>query len=169
MADRPEFGLALQAAIERFEYDPAIKNGRPHKAVMKFSDSFDTSDSRFLTDADIRILRLERKHPERIGSERDLDSAVKVVVKRSPIFPRSLFGKVAHGDALVALIIDEDGHPHLERLLAASEPAFGYSAIQATALWLFAPPMIKGKAVVVKVQFPFEFAATPSAAQPKQP
>jgi len=156
-ADRSEFGLALQAAVERFEYEPAIKNGRPNKALLGFEQRFQSTDHNLVTDVEYRMLRLEQKHPERIGRSQDLDSPVKAVVTRSPVFPRSLIGVSTRGDALIELLIDEDGHPRLARVVSASEPAFGYSAVQAAALWQFAPPMIKGKAIVTRVRVPFVF------------
>ncbi|MGA2017342.1 MAG: TonB family protein [Opitutaceae bacterium] len=168
-ADRPEFGLALQAAVERFEYEPAIKNGQPNKALLGFEMDFGFSDPRVVTDADYALLRLEQKDPERIGKAADLDSPIKPVVTRAPIFPRSLVGKATSGNAVVDLLVDEAGHPHLERVVSASEPAFGYSAVQAAALWIFAPPMSKGKAVVTRVRIPFAFkAAAPEAAKSQQ-
>jgi TonB family protein len=156
-ADRPEFGLALQAAVERFEYEPAIKNGRPNKALLAFEQDFLSSSHNIVTGVEYRLLRLEQKHPERIGKAGDLDSPVKAVVTRSPIFPRSLLGHATRGDALVELLIDEEGNPRLPRIVSASEPAFGYSAVEAAALWRFAPPMSKGKAVVTRVRVPFRF------------
>jgi TonB family protein len=156
-ADRPEFGLALQAAVERFEYEAALKNGRPNEAVIGFRQDFRTSDPNLVTSAEFRLLRLEKKHPERIGTARDLDSPVKPLVTRSPRFPLALLGKETRGDALVEFLVDEDGRPRLPRVVSASNPAFGFSAVQAVVLWQFRPPTSKGKPVVIRVQVPFEF------------
>jgi outer membrane biosynthesis protein TonB len=41
--------------------------------------------------------------------------------------------------------------------MSASEPAFGYAAIQAVAFWRFEPPLAKGKPVVVRARVPFNF------------
>src|ERR1022692_2919066 len=156
-ADRPEFGLALQAAVERFEYEPAIKNGRPNKALLAFEQDFLSSSHNIVTGVEYRLLRLERAHPERIGKAGGPDSPVRALVTRSPIFPRSLLGHATRGDALVELLIDEEGNPRLSRVVSASEPAFGYSAAEAAALWRFSPPTSKGKAVVTRVRVPFVF------------
>src|ERR1017187_3737693 len=156
-SDRPEFGFALQAAVERFEYEPALKNGRPNRAVLGFEQDFRSSDRSLDTEVEDRLLRLEKKHPERIGKAEDLDSPVKAVVTRRSLSPRSLSDHFARGDALVDLLVDEDGHPRLERVVSASDPAFGYSAVQAAALWQFAPPLSKGKPIVVRVRVPFVF------------
>jgi TonB family protein len=118
-ADRPEFGLALQAAVERFEYEPAIKNGRPNKALLAFEQDFLSSSHNIVT------------------GDQGPDWRIEV--------------------ALVELLIDEEGNPRLSRVVSASEPAFGYSAAEAAALWRFSPPTSKGKAVVTRVRVPFVF------------
>ncbi|MBE35455.1 MAG: hypothetical protein CMI16_07860 [Opitutaceae bacterium] len=53
--------------------------------------------------------------------------------------------------------IDEAGHPELPRIVSSSEPAFGYSAVQAIAQWIFEPPLKDGQPVVVKVRVPVVF------------
>ena len=133
-ADRPEFGLALQAAVERFDYEPALKHGQANRALLGFEQDFLPSDHNLVTEVDFRLLRLEQKHPERIARSGDLDSPIKAVITRPPIFPRSLAGHATRGEALVDLLVDEDGHARLPRVVSASEPAFGYSAVQAAAL-----------------------------------
>jgi TonB family protein len=159
-SSRPEFGFALQAAVERFEYDAALKNGHPNKALMGFEQDFSRYNSILVSDEDDRLLSLERKHPERIARANDLDSPVKALVRRSPVFPKSLTGKIAGGEALVELLVDEHGHARLPRIVSASEPAFGYAAVQAVALWQFSPPVSKGSPVVTRVRIPFNFGKT---------
>ena len=61
-SDRPEFGLALQAAVERFEYEPAVKNGRPNRALMGFEQDFRSSDHTLVTEGDYRLLGLSLIH-----------------------------------------------------------------------------------------------------------
>jgi TonB family protein len=157
-ADRPEFGLALQAAVERFEFDPALKNGRPNRAVLGFKQDFDPYGT-LVSKADRRLFRLEEKHPERISKSGDLDGPIKAPVTRPPVFPRSLLGSATQGRAVIDVLVDEDGSPHLPRIVSASEPAFGYAAMQAVTFWQFSPPTSKGQTVVSRVRIPFEFKA----------
>jgi TonB family protein len=164
-ADRPEFGLALQAAVERFEFDPALKDGRPNRAALGFKQDFDPYGS-LVSKPDSRLLHLEQKHPERIARTGDLDAPPKALVTRSPVFPRSLAGSVLQGKALIDVLVDEDGSPHLARVVSATDPAFGYAAVQAVSLWQFAPPTSKGLGVVAMVRIPFEFKPpSPEAAR----
>jgi outer membrane biosynthesis protein TonB len=159
-ADRPEFGLALQAAVERFEYEPALKNGGPHISVQSFEQRFSTNDSQLCTGDDDRLLRMERKHPEKIVSARTLDEPLKPLTTRSPVYPSTLFLKqVNQGKATIELLVNEEGLPRLPRIVSASEPAFGYAAAQAAVLWTFSHPKVKGEPAVTRIQIPFGFSA----------
>lgn len=40
-ADKPEFGQALTAALERFIFDPALKDGKPTRMLINFEQEFD--------------------------------------------------------------------------------------------------------------------------------
>ena len=43
------------------------------------------------------------------------------------------------------------------RTRSASDPAFGYSAVQAVEYWRFDPPLVHGKPVLTTIQIPFDF------------
>jgi len=156
-ADQPEFGLAMQAAAERFLYVPALKDGKPHRTMVGASQDFEVSDQTLVTDEDQRALRLIQKHPERISSAASLDQRMKVLVSRQPIFPHSLVGKATHGEALVEVLVDEAGHPCLPRIISATAPEFGYAAAAAVSLWIFVGPTAKGHPTAVRVKIPFVF------------
>jgi len=54
-------------------------------------------------------------------------------------------------------LIDLEGRARLPRVVAASDPAFGYAAVQAISDWRFEPPTVKGETVVVRARVPFSF------------
>ena len=110
-----------------------------------------------VTDVDRTLLRRELKKPETIFSAGRLDTPLKPLSRRPPVFPVTLRDKVDRGTATIELLIDEDGHARLPRIVKASDPAFGYAAVQAVSQWLFAAPQVNGKPVVARVQVPFEF------------
>lgn len=166
-ADRPEFGLSLQAAIERFECEPALKGGRPHVSVVGFEQDFGVHDSRLVSADDDRLLRMETNHPDRIIRNADLDAPLHPIITRPPIFPRSL-AKDTRGSAVVEVLIDETGRSRLPRIISASDPAFGYAAVQAVALWTFAAPTSKGHAVVTRARIPFDFKTTAKVPAPSK-
>ncbi len=160
-ADRPEFGRALAAALEGFSFDPALKDGKPVPHLVSFEQRFDAYELPDESGDD--LLRLEKKHPERIVAANKVDAPLKPVSRRSPVFPVSVGADVATGEAVIDMLIDEDGHARLPRIVSATDEAFGYAAVQAAAAWWFEPPRSGGKPVVVRVRVPFKFAAEPPA------
>ncbi len=158
-ASRPEFGLALAASVALYKFDPALKDARPTTSVLRTERDF--SPSRMLTDEDRAMLRSEKKHPEAIVGAGGLDAPLRPLLDPAPVFPLALRDRVEQGSATVEFLVDERGRVRLPRVKAASDPAFGYAAVQAVSLWLFSPPKAGGKTVVARVVVPFEFRTEP--------
>lgn len=154
-ADQPEFGLALTAALEGFTFDPALKDGKPVPNLLRFEQHFNLSD---LPDSEgDSLARLEKKHPEDIFNAAALDAPIKPVSRRKPNFPKSVNESVTSGEAMIECLIDKKGRVRLPRIVSATEPAFGYAAVQAVSAWWFEIPHKAGKPVVTRVQIPFKF------------
>ena len=158
-ATHPEFGLALGAAVEIYRFDPALKDGKPTSTVIKSEQDFDPSD--LLSPEDRILLRYEEKKPASIVGADKLDKPLRPLLPQSPVFPVALRGKVDRGEAQIEVLVDDDGHARLPRIVKASDPAFGYAAVQALSQWLFEPPKSGGKPAVVRVIVPFKFATEP--------
>ena len=77
-------------------------------------------------------------------------------------------GKAAKGEATIEVLIDKDGWVQLPRVVSTSNPAFGWAAAQAVAVWRFEPPKVGGKAVVTRVRIPFVFSDAPDGAEEKK-
>jgi TonB family protein len=161
-ASRPEFGAATVAMVEQWEFEPALKAGRPTRSSFAFTQEFSRSDRILMPYAVDDMLTLERKHPERIVSAGKLDQPLKPVSTRPPVFPVTVPESVNQGEAVVEILIDRDGRVWLPRVVSASEPAFGWAAVQAVAMWQFEPPTRQGQTIVTRVRVPFEFKATPA-------
>jgi len=165
-ASRPEFGLALVAAVEEFRFDPALKDGRPVPAAIRIEQEFDRNrPSPILSDDDWSLLKREMKRPGTITAGNRLDAPLKPLSRRPPVFPLALRHKAEQGSATIEALIDERGRVRLPRVVEASDPAFGYAAVQAIAGWLFEPPRAEGKPAVVRVQVPFAFELRPPRAK----
>jgi TonB family protein len=163
-ATLPEFGLALAAAAETFEFDPALKDGHPIPAALRFEQEFGPhAENRIVTNDDLSLLKREKKKPESIINANKLDVPLKPLSRRPPVFPLALRGKVDKGEAVIELLVDEEGRVRLPRIVEASDPAFGYAAVQAVAQWLFTHPQSNGKVAVVRVRVPFSFELKPPA------
>jgi TonB family protein len=169
-ASKPEFGQALAAAFESFEFDPALNKGKPTATLLAMEKEFLLSTNNPFaavvpTSVDFELLALEKKSPEKIRKLTELDAPLKPISRRSPVFPRAVAESVRTGEALVEFLIDEEGKARLPRIVSASEPAFGYAAAQAVSQWQFEPPKCAGKTVVVRARIPLKFdgGAAPAA------
>lgn len=156
-ASRPEFGAAALAMIEQWEFEPALRGGRPTKCQFGFKQDFSPYDTEIVSEKTEELMKLERKSPGRIVGAGSLDKRLKPVVMVSPGYPRSLGAEVEHGEATVEALVDEEGQVRLPRVVSATAPAFGWAAVQAVSGWRFDPPTQKGAAVVTRVRIPFEF------------
>ena len=154
-ASRPEFGEALRAALEGFSFDPGMRDGAPVAARVTYDHSFHESD--FDNSDDGAVLSMDRHNPGMIRNAGELDRPLKPLSRQAPIFPLSLIGKTSSGSATIEFLINESGHVCLPRIVQATNPAFGYSAMQAISVWLFDPPTANRSPAVVRVRIPFNF------------
>ncbi|MBL9186036.1 MAG: TonB family protein [Opitutaceae bacterium] len=164
-ASAPEFGRAVQAAIESFTFQPALRAGKPGPAILGFKQEFNEDGQwQLVSEEDLALLRREEKRPETIRQARDLDGPPVPRSRGPPRFPQAVADTVTTGEALIEFIIDEEGWSRLPRIVSATDEAFGYAAVQAVAAWRFEPPLRGGKPVAVRVQVPMVFG---SAAEKK--
>jgi len=157
-ATKPEFGLAMVAAVEAFRFIPAMKDGKATATILKMEQEFSPGTfGKCVAEKDQDLIKLERKHPEKILSAAKLDAPLKPVSRQPPIFPVCVMNRLDHGSATIEVLINEEGRACLPRIAEATDPAFGYAAMQALTDWRFEPPMAGGKPAVARVQVPFDF------------
>ncbi|HRP06759.1 MAG TPA: TonB family protein, partial [Opitutaceae bacterium] len=157
-ASSPEFGAALVAAVEAFQFRPAMKSGVPCPAMMVYEETFEGDGlAQLVGDEGTNLLRREKKKPQSIHGADDLDDKLRPSFRKPPFFP--LNAKSDTGRAAVEFILDETGRARLARVVSASEDVFGYAAVQAVSSWRFDPPMVGGKPAAVRVRVPFSFVA----------
>lgn len=158
---RPEFGLALQAAVFASSFAPARKDGQAIAATFPLFAKF-ARERHDVHEGRVRLpaLRLVYEDtPEPVTAEA-LDSPLRVVIQTEPIF-RSAEG--AGGETATVeleLIVDPSGRVRSPRVVSASRPDFGYAAVQACASWLFEPPTVGGKPAAVRVPVTLAGAAS---------
>lgn len=165
-ATRPELGQALMAAVERYTYEPALKQGRPTKSSLGIDEIFTPSEygSELGENNDeAELLQREKRNPGSIRSTAALDRPLHLVFSPPPRYPLSAPAEVARGEALVEILVNEQGQVRLPRIVSASADAFAYAAVQAVAAFQFDPPTSGKKPVAVRVRVPFVF----TAAEPK--
>ncbi len=162
-ASHLEFGLASVAAAERYQFTPATLDGKPVDSVIKREFEFNAVWLNGLTQSDLDMISLEKKKSDKIVSASKLDQVLKPLSQRPPVFPLAVAPGATGGEATVTFLIDTEGKVRLPRFNAATEPAFGYAAVQAVAHWRFEPATQNGKKVITRVQVPVNFSTNPPA------
>lgn len=75
----------------------------------------------------------------------------------APLYPVAQRMRGQEGQALVEVVVREDGTTEGLALISASEPAFGRAALEAVSQWLFEPGRRHGATVRQTVVIPFDF------------
>jgi TonB family protein len=88
-----------------------------------------------------------------------LDQPLSTTVTQPAIFPLALIGKQNTGEAVVEFVVNQSGFVCEPVIVSASEPMFGYSAVQAVSGWGYLPPRKNGKTVSTKTRVTIRFAA----------
>jgi TonB family protein len=170
-ASEPAFGLALAAAMEAWEFEPAVKNGAPSGAILTRGQEFKVDgEDRLVSDGTRRLLRILSSENPAIVDLSALDASPEPLERVPPVFPQKHAGK--DGTTEVEFIIDREGVVHLPRIVSASEPEFGWSAATAVVRWRFAPPIKAGEPVDARVRVQLDFRAAepaPAAETPPTP
>jgi len=92
-------------------------------------------------------------------------TAPSVVTHVDAQYPASALPRGGHGDVLLAVTIDVDGHVSKVEVVESGGADFDEAAILAARQWTFRPAMRNGRAVASRIRVPFHFA--PPAAPPE--
>lgn len=159
-ASHPDFGEALAAAMESWEFEPARYAGQPFAALLARSQDFNPEGKDMpVNDATRRLLLESRKAEPAIVDVADLDEMPATRYGATPRYPGRMGG--IEGRAEIEFFIDRTGRVQLPRILSASAPAFGWAAVTAAAQWEFSPPRKDGQPVDARMRVPVEFPAQP--------
>jgi len=157
-ATNPELGEALEAMAQACHINPARKNGKPQKSLMRRLQIFGPGEN-YLTYNDQTkklIKEIAAKGPN-IALPGELDTPLNPLYQTAPVYPPDLQSQGREGEATIEFFIDHNGQAQLPRILAASDRAFGWAAATAVQQWVFTKPTKRGKPVFVRVQIPMEF------------
>lgn len=164
-ASEPAFGLALAAAMEAWEFEPAQKNGQPSGALLARGQEFKVDgEDRLVSEGTRRLLRILSSENPAIVELAALDSVPEPLERVPPVFPQKHAGK--DGETEVEFIIDREGTVHLPRIISASEPEFGWAAATAVIRWKFAPPRKAGELTDARVRVQLDFRGSTAEAPP---
>lgn len=158
-ASSPELGGAAVAAVESFRFKPARRNGAPCGAILAMQFDFKLSDSSHspVTPETLRVANLLRKKSKDLVGAADLDEVPQLLHKKKPIRPLAHRETREKGEVRVEIVVSRRGVVELPRILEATSPEFGYSAIQALSEWQFEPPRRDGRFVDTRMIVPVVF------------
>jgi TonB family protein len=74
------------------------------------------------------------------------------------VYPESALAARQHGDVVLALTVDVDGHVSKVDVMQSGGAAFDEAAIIAARQWTFTPALRNGRAVASRIRVPFHFA-----------
>jgi TonB family protein len=159
-ATRPEFGQALLAMLDAWRFQPAMKDGKPTTALLDISQEFSDFGGDVLVSDEAKALlyQLKQEKPA-LCPIKDLDARPQLIAQPAPVFPSTLIGQVAGGQAVIEFLIDHDGNVQLPRIVSATDPAFGYAAAQGVAAWKFESLTSHGQPADVRAKAPIDFTS----------
>lgn len=74
------------------------------------------------------------------------------------VYPPSSLAERAHGDVVLALTVDADGHVSKVDVIESGRPEFDEAAIVAARQWTFVPAARAGRPIPSRIRVPFHFA-----------
>lgn len=161
---RPEFAASATAAIKRWTYIPARLRGERVGTVVVLRFFFKAEgvvvSSVSINDTVEMQLRhlLGRHYEHRICSAGDLDRPPVPIAAVAPRYPRQLLDHGVKGTVTVEFFIDETGTVRLPAVVSRHDnPLLCNLAVDALNRWKFAPPTVRGRAVLVRASQQFVF------------
>lgn len=171
-ATAPEFGLAMLAMVDSWQFRVASKNGEACAAKFLVRHEFlpsgimnavrhEFSPSGIKDASTQNILKeMDRASPE-IYEGTALDQPPRPISQPAPYYPLSKYGSGQIGEALIEFVIDAKGDVQLPRIVTCSAPEFGYAAAQAVSSWSFLPPLKNKRPVIARIQMPVVISPPP--------
>jgi TonB family protein len=154
-AERPELGLALQAAVGCWRFSPECAAARPERT---YEYNFDPDQA----SGTMKRLCAQLRRGESVSaSPAGLDGKPKRLYSPAFLYPPAKAASHESGTAKIEFIIDANGLAQLPRILECSDPAFGWAAATWVGAMRFAPLRRNGLPAELRVIVPISF--TPPA------
>jgi iron complex outermembrane receptor protein len=98
----------------------------------------------------------------------------KPITHVDAVYPQEAVPSGAHGEVVLAVTVDADGHVRAVDVLTSVGPLLDRAAMAAVWQWTFSPAQRNGKPIAAKIRIPFHFAPPneaphEAAAPPKAP
>jgi TonB family protein len=159
---QPELTQALQAMGEACHFGKAWKNNRSVGYQLHRRQDFGPWEKFISFDHQTKqLVEQLRSGGTGLVSLADLDAKPRPLYQPGPVYPRSMRAAKTTGSAEIEFFIDPEGRAQLPRIVAASQPEFGWAAATAIQQWFFEVPKQHGKPVFVRLRISMEFNLPP--------
>jgi TonB family protein len=162
-ATDPEFGAAAAAMVLAWQFKPARLAGAATWTLANRSQDFRRDEGAFpVSTTAQRLARELGRNPcpiVRDGLDAPLVSRFRPAMK----VPDEVVKAGTPASAVIEIVVDEEGHAQLPRVVSSTDAAFGWAAATAAARWIYDPPAQKGQAVAAFLQVPFTYTPRPPA------
>jgi TonB family protein len=155
-ASLDEFGRAAAAAVRQFQYQPAIKNGRPYAVHVRIPVNFNLGDDDLAEQESRRAKEILPAGPP-TADVAELDEWPALEREVRPATPAVLVAQRTMGQAMVGFVVDEHGIPRDVHLIFTTLKECAEPAVAAVRQWKFTPGRKDGRLVRVPLQVPIVF------------
>lgn len=143
-ASLPEFGPPALAAVATWRFSPAQQDGKPVARRYSLPISFDIPEAEITAKETARLAPLADPSVPFVRSE-ETDSMPELTKSVPVRFPAQIKKGAPFGEALVGLVVDENGQPQDVHLITATHPAYGEESVRAIQQWRFSPGRANGQ------------------------
>ena len=154
-ATHREFAYSVQGALVHWRFSPAIKDGQPVNARLRYRMSFQPAE---LDESLLKLATdLRNGHAPGIEFPRTLSQQPRVARSINPSSYDGSNGAPRRRRVTVEIVVTELGEVRLPRVVSAPDPLSGYMALAAVAYWRFEPGRKNEQPVAVDVSLPITF------------
>lgn len=150
-ASHPDFGGALIAAVESWEFSADAAAEQPER---EYRHDFVLSITPY---AARRLIDLAKEQKSVPKSGAGLDAKPKMLARPALAYPTALFAEKISGSARVEFVIDRVGLAQVPRVVSATRPEFGWAAATLVGGMRFEPLTRGGKPTELRVEMPITF------------
>ena len=150
-ASHPDFGAALIASVESWAFSSAAAD---EQSVREYHHDFLLANLPYSTR---RLIAGVREAKKISSSAVGLDARPKVLARPALAYPTALYTQQISGTAKVEFVIDRVGLAQVPRVVDASRPEFGWSAVTLVNGMRFEPLTRGGRPTGLRVIMPITF------------
>ena len=150
-ASHPDFGGALIAAVESWQFSAASAAEQPER---EYRHDFLLSNTPY---AARHLIDLAKEQKSVSKSAAGLDAKPKMLARPALAYPSALYNAKVSGSARVEFVIDRVGLAQVPRVVSATRPEFGWAAVTLVGGMRFEPLTRGGKPTELRVEMPISF------------